>query len=98
MLEVLADDPAHMCTLLNEVGVSGPARQTLDPERSGAGVQVEHSPADRPIALQHREQRLFDPIEHRASAHALRRFQTMALRQTCNNSHRDLSYTTFANS
>ena len=63
--EVLAQHVQHAGVALDEHRALGAARERLDPQRPGAGEQVEHP---RPWQLaEHREQRLAHALGRRAA-------------------------------
>ena len=79
---VVADQSGGPAVLLDERDHAGAPRPRLDPDRAGAGVEVEEpEPAQRPApGLDRGEQRLPDPVAGRAGVGAALRLQPAATR------------------
>src|SRR5438445_3744174 len=85
-LEVLPERDDGSRALLDECRVGRAPRERLDPERAGAGEQVEHHRV-REHRLEDPEQRFADPVRRRAGAAALRYAEPAAFRLAGDDPH-----------
>ena len=88
--DVLADERARLGAVVDEQRKGRAARQRLEPERAGAGEQVEHARAGDRIAIgvgEDVEQALAQPVGRRADRLAARRGERAPAQLSADDAH-----------
>ena len=88
--DVLADERARLGAVVDEQREGGAARERLEPERAGAGEQVEHARAGDRIAIgmdEDVEQRLAQPVGGRPDRLRFRRGERAPAQPSADDAH-----------
>src|SRR6478735_9246955 len=73
--------------LVDEVGPGCPARQRLDPDPAGAGVEIDNAIWFNPKRPEHRKERFLDLVLHRSGECPGRPAQISSLRLASDDEH-----------